>query len=200
MINTTENENVNKVGEEEDKNAIELNFMESNNIFINGDFDDSIMKNIIPKLLKEIDIQADKKTPKIKIYIDSRGGYVNVLLNLLALIEIAKKKDIIIETYVFSRAYSCGSILACAGTKGNRYISYNAEHLCHLGMGDPGQVINDTELERGAERIKFHFDRIRMLYKKYADVLNLEEVIKNDNYFIRGNDIIKNGLADKYVD
>lgn len=180
--------------------AKDLNFIDGNNIFIHGLFDDTISKNVIPKLLKEIDKQETLKNGILKFYINSDGGILYYLQDLLSLIEIAKRKGIIIETYVFGRAYSCGSLLACSGSKGHRYISYNAEHLCHLGAGGTGDVINDIELVRSAERVKAHFDKIRLLYKKYANINDLENVIRTDNYFIRGQAIIDNGLADKYVD
>ncbi len=178
----------------------ELNFVDGNNIFIHGDFNDTISKKVVPQLIKEIEKQKQMKDGILKFYINSDGGWVSSLQDLLALVEIAKKNNIVVETYVFGRAYSCGSLLACAGTKGHRYISYNAEHLCHLGYSSTGTVRNDIELGRNAERVQNHFNKVRLLYKKYANVKNLDEVIMHDDYYIRGNDIIENGLADKYVD
>lgn len=177
-----------------------LNMVKGNKVFIYGDFDETIAKDVIPALIDEVEKQKALKNGVIKFYIDSNGGYARYLYDLLAIIEGAKKAGTVIETYVFSYAYSCGSVLACAGTKGNRYISSNSEHLCHLGSASTGVVANDVELERSSVRVKNHFDKIRTLYKKYATIKNLEEAIKNDNYFIRGNDIIKNGLADKFID
>ena len=176
-----------------------LNFMKDNSVFIYGNFEDSIAKDIIPGLLKEVEKQKDLKDGKIKFYIDSNGGYTRYLFNLLAIIEDAKKKGVTVETYVFGYAYSCGSLLAASGTKGSRYISYLAEHLCHLGFAG-AHASNDIELERGAERVKSHFDKIRILYKKYATLKDMEKVIQFDSYFIRGAEIIENGLADKFVD
>lgn len=177
-----------------------MNSVKGNKVFIYGAFDESIAKDVIPALIDLVEAQKLLKVGNIKIYIDSNGGYARYLYDLLAIIESAKKSGVTIETYVFSYAYSCGSVLACAGTKGNRFISSNAEHLCHLGSASTGTVTNDVELERGSSRVKNHFDKIRALYKKYASIKNLEEAIKNDNHFIRGNDIIKNGLADKLID
>lgn len=177
-----------------------LNTIKGNKIFIYGNFDDTIAKDVIPSLIELIDAQKLLKNGTIKFYIDSNGGYARYLYDLLALIEGAKKDGIIVETYVFSYAYSCGSVLACSGTKGKRFISINAEHLCHLGSASTGIVTNDIELERGSDRVKNHFDKIRALYKKYATIKNLAEVIKNDSHFIRGMDIIKNGLADNLFD
>ncbi len=171
------------------------NFIKHNQVYIYDVFNESIMKKIIPGLIKHI----KSKPKKITFYIDSRGGYVYVLKNLLAQIEIAKKKGIIIETHVMGKAYSCGSILAASGTKGYRFVSPFAEHLPHLGAASSGTVHNDVEAERMNERIKSHFDFVRDCYKKYASIRHLEDVIKNDNYFIRGKKIIKEGLADKML-
>jgi ATP-dependent protease ClpP protease subunit len=146
-----------------------------------------------------VDKQKKLKEGTIKFYIDSNGGYTRYLFNLLAIIEDAKKKGIVIETYVFGYAYSCGSLLAASGTKGSRYISYLAEHLCHLGFAGTG-AINDIELARGAERVKSHFDKVRNLYRKYANLKDLDSAIQFDHHFIRGADIIENGLADHFVD
>jgi len=174
-----------------------LNFVENNRVYIQGSFDESISKHVIPYLLKII---TNREQTIIYIYISSDGGCVYFLKELLALFELAKSKGMRIETYVLARAYSCGSILASAGSKGFRFISSNAEHLCHLGASSTGYVFNDKELERSTERAKSHFDFVRSVYKKYANIENLEDAIKNDNYFIRGKDIIKNGLADEIID
>lgn len=167
--------------------------------FIHGVFDETISTEIIPKFIEEIENKKKLKDGKIKFYISSNGGIIYYLQDLLALFERAKKEGVIIETYVFSHAYSCGSMLACAGAKGHRYISENAEHLCHLGSSSTGRNINDTELERGAKRVKRHFDSVRRLYKKYANIENLNKVIHDDNYFLYGQEIIDNGLADKFI-
>lgn len=174
-----------------------LNFISGNRVHIHGEFDSSISKHVIPDLTNII---MNKTHSIIQFFICSDGGVTYYLMQLLALIEIAKNKNIIIETYVFARAYSCGSILACSGTKDYRFISKHAEHLCHLGSSTTGIVINDKELERSQDRVKSHFDFIREIYKKYATIENLEEIIQCDNYFIRGEDIIKNGLADGIID
>jgi ATP-dependent protease ClpP protease subunit len=185
---------------DEDEKKDGLNFVKNGNIFIYGTFDSSIAKDIIPEMLLQVDAQKKLKDGKIKIYVDSPGGYTNYLYNMLAIIEDAKKNGVIIETYVFGNAYSCASVLAASGSKGYRFISYLSNHLCHLGSASTGIVINDIELERSAEKIKYHFDMIRNLYRKYANLENLDDAMKFDNYFIRGEMIIKNGLADKFID
>ncbi len=176
-----------------------LNFSAGNGFYIYGEFDDTIMTNIVPALIKEIEYQKNLKESKIKFYINSNGGIADILFNLLSLIESAKKENIVVETYVFGKAYSCGSLLACAGTKGHRFIGEYAEHLCHLGSTSSGSITNPIESKRMQERIDSHFKDIKSIYKKYASIKNLDKVIENDRYFIRGDDIITNGLADKII-
>jgi ATP-dependent protease ClpP protease subunit len=175
----------------------ELNFVEGNTIFIHDNFKSNISFCVLPYFDKLIKNEKNKKEGKIIIDIASDGGYVYYLKAMLARVEKAKKEGIIIETRVLSHAYSCGSMLACSGTKGYRFVSEDAEHLCHLGAAGLF-VFNDTELEREAERVKAHFDFVRSKYKKYAKIPNLTQTIKDDKLYVRGQNIIDWELADKF--
>ena len=176
---------------------IKLNFVTGTTIYIHADFDEDIICNVIPQFDKLIESEKAKKEGEITIDIDSDGGYTRYLKSLLMRVEKAKKEGIIIKTIVSASAYSCGSLLACSGTKGHRFVSEFAEHLCHLGAAGL-HVINDKELERGSERVKAHFDFVRSTYKKYATIPNLKLVIKDDCLFVRGQQIIDWGLADEF--
>lgn len=172
------------------------NFVDGNLVFIYGDFDDSIGQNVVPALIKAIDQQATLRVGVIKVFIDSNGGYARYLYDLLALIERAKAMGVIVETYVFGMAASCGSILAASGTKGFRFIGENAHHMCHLGAG--GFIAtSDEQLKRESEHVQHHFKNIRRLYKKYSKIKGLDKLLRTDSLFIAGEDLIKNGLADQ---
>lgn len=173
-----------------------VNFVEGDEFYIYGEFDFTITKFIIPRLVTAVQNARNMKDAIIRFYIDSPGGFVHILQNMLSLIEMAKNQGTIIETNVFSYAYSCASILAAAGSPGRRFVSPFAEHLAHLGQASSGIVVNDTEVERMTIKLKSHFNFIRDCYKRYSKIPNIEEVIKDDNFYIRGNDIIKYGLAD----
>lgn len=180
------------------KEKTKQNFVSTSNvIYIHDIFDEDIVRNVLASFDLLIKEQSSKKDGKITIDIDSDGGYTRYLKSLLLRVEKAKKEGIIIETIVSASAYSCGSMLACSGTKGHRYISEFSEHLCHLGSGTL-TANTDLQLERGSERLKAHFDFVRNTYKKYANIPNLEEVIKDDCLFVRGQTIIDWGLADKF--
>jgi ATP-dependent protease ClpP protease subunit len=179
------------------KDKATKNFVANNKIYIHGNFDEDIIFNILPIFDDLIKNQKILKEGKISIDIDSNGGYARYLNSLLMRVEKAKQEGVIIETIVSAYAYSCGSLLAVAGTKGHRFVSESAEHLCHLGSG--GLIVkNDVELERNNDRLKSHFDFVRKHYKKYANIPNLNQVIKDDCLFVRGQKIIDWGLADKF--
>lgn len=180
----------------DNKNQEKLNFVKNNIIFIHGDFDQDISINVLPEFDQLIEAEKNKKQGKIILDIASNGGVTYYLKCLLARVEKAKKENVIIETKVFSHAYSCGSMLACSGTEGYRFVSDFAEHLCHLGSGGL-RANNDKELERGSDRLKAHFNFVRDMYKKYAKIPNLTQVIKDDGLFVRGKKIIEWGLADE---
>lgn len=176
-----------------------LNYIVGNIVYIHGAFDESISENIIQNLDSLIEKEKKKKKGKIIFDIDSNGGYARYLMDLLVRVEYCKKQNIIVETRVASYAYSCGSMLACSGTKGNRYVSNFAEHLCHLGSTYVKRVKNDTELDRRVEHSKAHFEFTKNLYKKYAEIPNLEKVINDDCLFVRGQKILDWKLADKFL-
>ena len=179
-----------------DATAKSLNFYKGGVFYILGEFDDTISTDIIPELVQKINEEKNKKQGMIEFQISSRGGNTWKLFDLLSLIEQAKRNGIIVKTVVTSIAYSCGSMLAASGTKGHRFIGEHAEHLCHLGDWESSKVMNEEQTEREALKLKEHFKKIRNLYKKYANIKNLDGVINNDRYYIRGKDIVKNGLAD----
>ena len=174
-----------------------LNFF-SDHFYIHGDFDSTISAYVIPHMVREIEAKKKVRDATIRFYIDSNGGYTSDLKNLLSLFEMAKSEGITVETYVFAKAYSCGSVLAAAGTKGSRFVGEHAEHLCHLGNSGTW-ARNDTELSRETARSKSHFDWVRSIYKRYATIKNLEKAIHDDGLFIGGKDIVANGLADKII-
>ncbi len=174
-----------------------LNFFDES-FYIHGEFDQTISTDIVPAMVKEIEKKKNQKDARIKFYINSHGGYAMYVKELIGHIDVAKSHGIIIETYVFGNAYSCGSILAVSGTKDYRYVGEHAEHLCHLGQAG-SYSINDIELERNNLRTKAHFDFVRSIYRKNCTIKDLNKVIKDDCLFIRGNEIIKMGLADKIL-
>ena len=179
------------------KDTIYLNTYSNNTVYIHDNFNDSLSL-ILPNIDFIINEQKDKKEGKIIFDICSHGGYAYILKELLNRVEYAKSQNIIVETIVRSQAYSCGSMLAISGTKGHRYIGEYAEHLVHLGSAGM-RVQDNAEFSRMKDHIQRHFDLVKNVYKKYANIENLDTKIENDSWYIYGEDCIKQGMADKFL-
>ena len=177
-----------------------LIYRDENRFFITGIFDKDMESATISQLRKEIETQEEKKDGLLEFYISSDGGYAYVLIQLVELMELAKRRGITVRTIVTSHAYSCGSLLAVAGTKGERYISRYAEHLAHYGQFDGYRKSTPLQVERQAEQSKRWTKTILEHYKRYCDIPNLEEQLKDDAFWIPADKAIKWGLADKYTE
>lgn len=175
-----------------------MNNYEGNTFFIN-DVDDSLEMGIVVPLIKEIEEQAKLRNGRIDIWVNSFGGYAHLAFQVVTLMDLAKRNDITVRTIVSSVAYSAGSIIACAGTPGERYIDRDAEHLLHLGFTGSGESTIE-QVRRNTEQKHTHFKKILNHYKKYANVPDLEQVLSDDSYFVNAQKSIKFGLADKYFD
>jgi ATP-dependent protease ClpP protease subunit len=177
-----------------------LNFIQNNTVFIHGDFDKTITTEVFPHLYTLIDLEKAKKQGKIKISINSNGGDSAILRAFFSFIEQAKSENIIVETIVEGKAYSCGSQLAIAGTKGHRYITAWGEHLVHYGQGSSWGY-TEIDFERSAEHLKIWKKRQAEFYL-YHTKLTKEQIEKlriQDSAFLYADECIKYGLADKII-
>lgn len=177
-----------------------LNFVSTDgDVFILGEFDDSISQNVIPALVKHIDEIAEDRNPYIKVFINSNGGYAKQLWALLSLFAMAKARGIKIITINMGIAYSCGSMLAICGDE--RYMFKYARNLMHLGrQGD--EVTTFKQIDRVNKSMKEHFEAIVEIYKKHTKMSEemIRKEISDDSYFMNAEDCIKYGFADKIID
>lgn len=181
-----------------------VNFIDKNTIYIHGEFNESIVE-LLPKIQEIITTQKTLKNGKIIFDINSNGGYNYILTSLINLIEKAKKDGVIVETVVHFMAYSCGSMLACSGTVGHRYISEYAEHLCHFARGTDFSA-TPMQIQRNADQFLRLQNNIKQMYKKYCEstaqkgcITKLFENMKDDCFYIPAKECIKYGLADKIL-
>ena len=175
-------------------------FKDGNRFYILGGFTNELNETIVVPLRKEIDVQATLLNPEIEFYINSNGGRADICLHLVSLFELAKKKGIKVKTIVPYNAYSAGSLLAVAGSKGFRYIAETAEHLIHYGTFDGYTKTTPIQIDRTADFYKRWNKTLVNHYKKYSNVPDIEEHIKDDNFWIPAKNCIKWELADKYMD
>lgn len=177
-----------------------LTYRDENRFYISGTFDNDMESGVISHLRSEIEKQAAKTDGLIEFYISSHGGNTFVLIQMVELVELAKRKGVKVRTIVTSHAYSCGSLLAVAGTKGERFISRYAEHLAHYGQFDGYRKSTPLQIERDAEAFRRWTKQIIDHYKRYCEIPDLEEHLKDDSFWIPAENAIKWGLADKYTE
>lgn len=169
------------------------------NVFYISDFDEGMENDIIVPMITEIKKQSKYKDGRIDLYVNSYGGYAAIAFHIIEQMEIAKRNGVTVRTIVTSAAYSCGSIVAVAGTPGERYMAADARHLAHYGKVY-SQDSTPEQLERNTQYAKDHFKQILNHYKKYCPKANdIAEAMKDDHYFIPAKKAISWGMADKDI-
>ena len=175
-------------------------FVNGNTFFISDTFDDEMRNVVIWNLEKQIEDLKTKKDATITFYISSHGGDGFLVMDMVNLFEYAKSWGIKIRTIVTSHAYSAGSILAIAGTEGERYISRNAEHLAHYGTFDGRRKHTPVQSTREHERNLRWNETMIAHYEKYAKIPNIRKELADDGFYIPADKSIEWKLADKYFE
>lgn len=176
------------------------NFVKDGVVYIHGNFDDGISKHVIPEFKELIEDRIHKRNSKITIDICSNGGYVSILSELLALVEIAKANDIIIETRAMSMAHSCGSYLLISGTPGHRYASPLTRILVHHARTG-SHATTDIQLDREYATAKHINTLLKQLLNKYTKIpaKTLTAMLSDDSFYVYGEDLIDFGIVDEFT-
>jgi ATP-dependent protease ClpP protease subunit len=177
----------------------ETAFVDENRFYILGTFTNDLNKTIVVPMTKKIEELSLLRDPVMDVYINSPGGNGYVVMHLIRLFEQAKANGIKVRTIIPSYAYSAGSMLAIAGTLGERYVGETAEHLVHYGYQYGWAETTPLQIDRNAAQKKRWFEQLLNHYKKYSNIPNIEAKVKDDSYFIPAEKCIKWGLADKYM-
>ena len=147
----------------------------------------------LPEEYKDIPVK-DRKP--IKIFINSNGGSLNSIMELITICNLSKTP---VYAIGMGKCYSAGGLLLMGVPKGNRYILNTTEALIHDGstgtFGDTGKVLDDLEYTRKTEEFtkKFILDHTDIPENEYD---------KNyrRNWWLDSNEIIKYGVADKIIE
>lgn len=167
-------------------------------LFIFGEFDDEMLNGTGMELMRTASMLSVHSSARINLWINSPGGYTHVLKTLLDGVELAKSRGVEVATYATGMAFSCGSLLAAAGTPGLRFMGRTAQHLVHFGWaGAEGN--NPVEIARGLVTANEHFEFVYDHYRKYAKVPGLRKKMHDDNLFVGYAQAIEWGLADRPI-
>lgn len=172
------------------------------NVFILGDFDDEMEKDILLPLTLEVSEQAAQRPGEgwIDLYINSMGGHGELVRHMIELVELAKRNGVVVRTIVPDSAFSAGSMLAVTGTPGERYISRTATHLIHYGSISGPSDHSPVQIARFTKWKNAFFKNNLDHYNKYCDIPNLEENLDKGDFLVTAKEAIKWGMADQYMD
>ena len=137
----------------------------------------------------------NERTP-IKIFINSSGGCLNSVMNLINTIQLSKTP---IYTIAMGKAYSAGGLLLMSGHKGKRLIFPDTSALIHDGstgaIGDTGKVIDNLEFtQKQEERVK------RFIVANTNITTKLYDKNYRRDWFMFSDEIISYSVADRIVE
>tara|TARA_R110002072_G_scaffold42064_12_gene118141 strand:- start:92427 stop:92984 length:558 start_codon:yes stop_codon:yes gene_type:complete len=125
--------------------SIDELLLENRIVFLVGEINHASASRVMMQMLY---LENQRKNQEINFYINCPGGVVD---DTLALYDTMRFLSSPIATYCIGRAYSGGSVLLTAGTKGRRFILPHAKVMIHQPYGGITGQAEDIRLQ--AEQI-----------------------------------------------
>ena len=145
-------------------------------IFLAGPVEDQSATLVVAQLLF---LEADNPKREISFYINSPGGVVTAGLSIYDTMQFIRCP---VSTLCVGQAASMGSLLLCAGQKGNRFALPNARIMVHQPSASfYGQA---ADIARHALEIVKLKKRLNEVYAKHTGqpVEAIEKMLDRDTY------------------
>jgi ATP-dependent Clp protease protease subunit len=162
-------------------------------IFITGPIEDYGASLLTAQLLF---LEAENPRKEIHMYINSPGGLVTAGMAIYDTMQYVRPQ---IQTYCIGQAASMGSLLLCAGKKGERYALPNARVMVHQPSASfYGQA---ADIARHAQEIVKLKKRLNEIYAKHTgqSVEAIEKMLDRDTY-MTGEEAKAFGLIDHVME
>ncbi len=163
-------------------------------VLCSGEVESEMANSIVAQLLF---LANDKPDAPVSIYINGQGGSVN---DGLAIIDTMRMMPYPVATYIVGSAPSMMSVIACCGTKGQRFAMPNAWNLMHQGRYFDAIEGQATDLEIEARRMLRLEEQCNVLY---ADATGKStEQIGRDcdrDLWLNASEMLAYGLIDRIV-
>ena len=162
-------------------------------IFITGPIEDYGASLLTAQLLF---LEAENPKKEIHMYINSPGGLVTAGMAIYDTMQYVRPQ---IHTYCIGQAASMGSLLLCAGKKGERYALPNARVMVHQPSASfYGQA---ADIARHAQEIVKLKKRLNEIYAKHTGqtVEAIEKMLDRDTY-LTGEEAKAFGLIDQVME
>ena len=151
--------------------------LENRIVFLVGEINHASASRVMMQMLY---LENQRKNQEINFYINCPGGVVD---DTLALYDTMRFLSSPIATYCIGRAYSGGSVLLTAGTKGRRFILPHAKVMIHQPYGGITGQAEDIRLQ-AEQIIKTKQTLIDILAKHTGqDKELIREDSERDKYF-----------------
>ncbi|MFK5920604.1 MAG: ATP-dependent Clp protease proteolytic subunit [Verrucomicrobiota bacterium] len=162
-------------------------------IFIGEPISDPLANYVIAQMLY---LQMQDPNKDINIYINSPGGSVTAGLAIYDTMQFVTCN---VNTYCMGMAASMGSVLLCAGTKGNRFALPNSHVMIHQVSG--GAQGTASDVERTVEFMYSLKKRLNDIIAKHTGktVKQVEKDADRD-YYMTAEEACAYGLVDKVMD
>jgi ATP-dependent Clp protease, protease subunit len=141
-------------------------------------------------------LEAENPKKEIAMYINSPGGVVSSGLSIYDTMQFIRPQ---ISTMVMGQAASMGSLLLCAGAKGQRFALPHSSVMVHQPSGGySGQV---TDIMIHAKNVEALKRRLNEIYEKHTGRTydEIENALERDN-FLTAEEAVAFGLIDKVLD
>ncbi|MGX1023944.1 ClpP family protease [Psychroflexus sp. MBR-150] len=122
------------------QDLIDMKFLETRKVFLNGQVDGKSAKYIIDRLMY-LDLESHDP---IQLFINSPGGFVT---DGFAIYDTIKSLKSPVHTICSGLAASMGSILLSVGEKGHRYIQPHAKVMIHQPLGGAQGQASNIEIQ-----------------------------------------------------
>ena len=162
-------------------------------IFLGVQIDDASANDVIAQLIALESLDPDRD---ITMYINSPGGSVTSMMAIYDTMQFVQPE---LQTVCIGQAASMGSLLLCAGKKGERYALPNARVMVHQPSASfYGQA---ADIARHAQEIVKLKKRLNEIYAKHTGqtVEAIEKMLDRDTY-LTGEEAKAFGLIDNVME
>jgi ATP-dependent protease ClpP protease subunit len=149
----------------------------------------------------QIDEAIANGVEKITFDIETFGGDVFTGRSILGRIDKAKTAGIIIETNVYSYAYSMGAVLFESATAGYRKIGEFGEIMLHAALS--GVMGNAEDMRKAAEQLDEVTNNLKVvIFRNENAKANETEILElmSKESLINSTDAMRLGLADGFIE
>jgi ATP-dependent Clp protease protease subunit len=145
-------------------------------VFVTGPVEDYGASLLTAQLLF---LEAENPKKEIHMYINSPGGIVTAGMAIYDTMQYVRPK---IHTYCIGQAASMGSLLLCAGEKGNRWALPNARVMVH--QPSASFYVQAADIARHAQEIVKLKKRLNEIYARHTGqtVEAIEKMLDRDTY------------------